>query len=68
MAVNYGKWPSQMKEELESAGLLDQVRGQVKEEKVKTFLREKAKIKEGEPLDMKDPMREAEDEEEEEGA
>ncbi|MHC4778265.1 MAG: trigger factor [Planctomycetota bacterium] len=48
MAANYGKWPSQMKEELEEAKLLDQLRGQLKEEKVKTFLREKAELEEGE--------------------
>ncbi|MHC5038507.1 MAG: trigger factor [Planctomycetota bacterium] len=58
MAVNYGKWPSQMKEELESAGLMDQVRNQVKEEKVKAFLREKAKVKEGKPLDLEKAMEE----------
>lgn len=50
MAVNYGKWPSQMREELESGGLLDEVRNQLKEEKVKAFLREKAKLTEGPPL------------------
>jgi trigger factor len=67
MAVNYGKWPSQMKEELEEADLLGQVRSQLKEEKVRAFLRDKAKIKEGEPLDLEKGAKEEEGEAEEPG-
>ncbi len=68
MAVNYGKWPSQMREEMENAGIMDEVRNQVKEDKVKAFLREKAKIEEGEPLDLSAPPKEATGEEEAEEA
>jgi trigger factor len=62
MAMSRGKWPSQMREELEEKDLLDQVREQVREDKVKTFLREKAKIKEGKLLE--DLIREREGEHE----
>jgi trigger factor len=51
MAASRGKWPSQMREELGEKGLMDQVREQIREDKVKTFLREKAKVREGRPLD-----------------
>ncbi|MCU0722815.1 MAG: hypothetical protein MUC63_04255, partial [Planctomycetes bacterium] len=51
MALSRGKWPSQMRQELEEKELLDQLREQVREDKVKGFLREKAKTREGRPLD-----------------
>ncbi len=47
IAHKYGKWPQQVESELEEKGLLDDLRANLREEKVLSFLREKAKIVEG---------------------
>jgi trigger factor len=46
IAYNYGKWPQQVEQELEEKGQMDELRTTLKEEKVLSFLREKAKITE----------------------
>ncbi|MBI4713261.1 MAG: trigger factor [Planctomycetes bacterium] len=44
MAAAYRKWPEEIKKNLESRNMMHQLRNEVKEEKVRQFLREKAKI------------------------
>lgn len=51
IAANYGKWPSQMREDLEEQGMLTELRNQIREEKVREFLRSKAKVTEGPPVE-----------------
>jgi trigger factor len=53
LAYNYGRWPQQVEQELEEKGLMDELRANLKEEKVLSFLREKAKITEKKPAEAK---------------
>jgi len=46
LAYNYGKWPQQMEQELNEQGLMDELRTNIKEEKVLSFLRKKATVTE----------------------
>lgn len=46
LAQGYGKWPHEMRQFYEEHGLLSQLRSTMREEKVRTFLRKKAVVKE----------------------
>jgi trigger factor len=44
MAQNYGKWPNEMREQMEKLNLIGQLRSDIRAEKAKQFLRENAEI------------------------
>jgi trigger factor len=60
MAQHYGKWPNELRKEFEQRGEMANLRRQMREEKIRTWLREKAKITDVDaPKEEKKPKKKA---------